>query len=171
MKSLILYAYNITNLTDARYFSAWNADYMSFTPGINGLSLSQIKEIIEWLEGPEYGFYLEGMSAEETAVIMHEMPLAIVQLSEKDKQIDQNLLCFSEQNMERADFILVEEYQEGLDKKQLLKYKGGAINLNDLIDQGFSGLAVEGGPEEKTGLKAYEEDLDELMESLLDFRS
>ena len=47
-----LLAFGITHLTDARYFAAWNADYLCFPVGPEGLSLDYIVAIREWVEGP-----------------------------------------------------------------------------------------------------------------------
>ena len=49
-------AYGITHLTDARYFAAWQVDYLCFPTGPNqgqdALTLDYIKAIREWVEGP-----------------------------------------------------------------------------------------------------------------------
>ncbi|PPK87294.1 phosphoribosylanthranilate isomerase [Neolewinella xylanilytica] len=47
-----LLAFGITHLTDARYFAAWNADYLSFSIGPDGLSVEEFMAIREWVEGP-----------------------------------------------------------------------------------------------------------------------
>jgi len=47
-------AAGIRSLTDARYFSAWNADWLSFAGGdvTGALQPEEISAIIEWVEGP-----------------------------------------------------------------------------------------------------------------------
>lgn len=60
MLSTKLLAFGITHLTDARYFAAWNADYLCFPiGGPQGLLLEHFLAIREWVEGPvcvvEYG--------------------------------------------------------------------------------------------------------------------
>ncbi len=47
-----LLAFGITHLTDARYFAAWEADYLCFSLGEGGLSLDYFLAIREWVEGP-----------------------------------------------------------------------------------------------------------------------
>ncbi|WP_116107298.1 hypothetical protein [Lewinella sp. IMCC34191] len=47
-----LLAFGITHLTDARYFAAWEADYLCFPIGPEGLSLDYFVAIREWVEGP-----------------------------------------------------------------------------------------------------------------------
>jgi phosphoribosylanthranilate isomerase len=49
-------ASNITNLTDARYFAAWHVDWLGFDlspEGLKNQNIQEIKEIINWLEGPK----------------------------------------------------------------------------------------------------------------------
>ena len=47
-----LLAFGITHLTDARYFAAWNAEFLCFPIGPEGLSLDYFVAIREWVEGP-----------------------------------------------------------------------------------------------------------------------
>ncbi|MGB3801567.1 MAG: hypothetical protein WA952_17245 [Lewinella sp.] len=47
-----LLAFGITHLTDARYFAAWEAEYLCFPIGPEGLSLDYFVAIREWVEGP-----------------------------------------------------------------------------------------------------------------------
>ncbi len=47
-----LLAFGITHLTDARYFAAWDADYLCFPIGPQGLTLDYFVAIREWVEGP-----------------------------------------------------------------------------------------------------------------------
>jgi len=49
-------ARGIRHLTDARYFSAWQVDWLGFdltSDGLDLLSLEEVKQIREWIEGPE----------------------------------------------------------------------------------------------------------------------
>jgi hypothetical protein len=53
---------DIDNLTDARYFSAWMVDYLVFNireGAKNKISVDQIVEIMQWVEGPEYGLEID----------------------------------------------------------------------------------------------------------------
>lgn len=52
MLSTKLLAFGLTHLTDARYFAAWEADYLCFPVGPAGLPLEQFLAIREWVEGP-----------------------------------------------------------------------------------------------------------------------
>lgn len=44
-------AFGITHLTDARYFAAWDADYLCFTLS-DTFTLTEFGAIKEWVEGP-----------------------------------------------------------------------------------------------------------------------
>jgi len=51
-----LLAYGITHLTDARYFAAWEVDYLAFPLGENtdgeAISMDMLNALREWIEGP-----------------------------------------------------------------------------------------------------------------------
>ena len=56
MSKLVIKASEITNLTDARYFSAWGADYLGFNlvEGTDSfIEPIQLNAIKEWLSGPK----------------------------------------------------------------------------------------------------------------------
>ena len=46
-------ALGITNLSDARYFSAYNVDWMAFPSSAEADNFSEIKEMMTWVEGPQ----------------------------------------------------------------------------------------------------------------------
>lgn len=57
MLKTIIKASRITNLTDARYFSAWEVAYLGFNleEGTEGYTQPKdARTIMEWLEGPKY---------------------------------------------------------------------------------------------------------------------
>ncbi|MEL7161002.1 MAG: hypothetical protein AAFN92_09600 [Bacteroidota bacterium] len=45
-------ASGITHLTDARYFAAWEVDYLAFPLGQNGITWDYLNALREWVEGP-----------------------------------------------------------------------------------------------------------------------
>lgn len=58
-------ATHITTLTDARYFAAWGVDYLAYITDSNrddAVSLEALKEIDQWVEGPETLLMYEGIS-------------------------------------------------------------------------------------------------------------
>ena len=46
-------ATGITHLTDARYFAAWEVDYLAFSLGAGGLDWTTLNAMREWITGPE----------------------------------------------------------------------------------------------------------------------
>ena len=57
-------ATDIANLTDARYFAAWGVDGLAYNidpSSANSISSAQLKEIAEWVEGPETTIKLDGL--------------------------------------------------------------------------------------------------------------
>ena len=52
MPTVPLLAFGITHLTDARYFAAWEARYLCFPIGTDGISPDYFHAIREWVEGP-----------------------------------------------------------------------------------------------------------------------
>lgn len=75
---------SITNLTDARFFSAIGAHYLGFNFDVlneNNVSIVQAKEIIQWLHEPiivgEFGIH---QTKEEIEFIAKEMELNEIQI-------------------------------------------------------------------------------------------
>lgn len=84
---------NITNLTDARYFSAIGANYLGFCFDVlneNNISIAKAKEIIGWLHEPiiigEFGLH---QTKEEIQFIAKEMQLNEIQIPFAHQQKDE----------------------------------------------------------------------------------
>ena len=78
-------ASSINNLTDARYFAAWNVEWLGFSlqAGSSNYTRPQdVKEIKEWLVGPKIvGEFGIGQSAEEIKTSVELLNLDAVQLN------------------------------------------------------------------------------------------
>ncbi len=78
-------ASSINNLTDARYFAAWNVEWLGFCLEIgqpNYSSPKDIQEIKEWLVGPKIvGEFGLGHSSQEILAAIELLNLDAVQLS------------------------------------------------------------------------------------------
>lgn len=48
-----LIATGVTHLTDARYFAAWEVDYLAFPIGPSGIDFTILNAMREWISGPE----------------------------------------------------------------------------------------------------------------------
>ena len=172
-------AQNITNLTDARYFAAWGVDYISFNtiPDSDfNLPLDKIKEIKDWVEGPSCLIETNALDFDDVA----------------DGHILSNIYSSLPLNKETFFRITLEEVRKGLPSgKYILKLKDVNM-LEDLhkvdasLKQGIElflditqldlkhfdklnhyGIVIQGGEEEKVGVKSYEE-LDDLYDLLMD---
>lgn len=182
MLSQKIIASNIRNLTDARYFAAWMVDYMSFDISANTQSFigpSNITEIIDWLEGPEFiGNFCDHDDQEFILKNSKELKLSGI-ITNKKEIVDQ-------WNFDNGKlFYLTPEFEliANLDTKIITKpelvdrfVNGGHevyidpvyFNLELLEDLNKrTGLCLEGGEEIKTGLKSFDE-LDDIFEFLAD---
>lgn len=69
----------ITHLTDARYFAAWEVKYLGFPLGSGGVSGTELAAIREWVEGPEIVGELVPGSPEYTPAAVAELGLDLLQ--------------------------------------------------------------------------------------------
>ena len=47
-------ASDVSHLTDARYFSAWEVEYIGFNLGPEGISSTELAAMLEWIQGPKF---------------------------------------------------------------------------------------------------------------------
>ena len=184
-------ATDITNLTDARYFAAWGVDMMCYNidPGTEGsLTLAQLKEIKDWVEGPETGIKYAGLSvpsieglsdlAIDSVIIgpfidKSELPenvhnvFRVCTLTEGWHDDEKLILTLSKAIHQLTD-VEIAKVKEICKNKEV--YLDGIFKAKDLttIDSyGLTGIVLKGGDEEKVGFKSFD-DLDEVLEELFD---
>jgi len=184
-------ATDITNLTDARYFAAWGVFMMCYNidPDTEGsLSISQFKEIIDWVEGPLTGVKVAGLTIPET---MYEDGLDIknviispfidkVDLTpsvenvyrictlEEGWQDDDKLILTISKAVDQLSDTEVEKIKSiAIDKEVFLDGIFKAADLANIESFGVAGIILKGGEEEKVGYKSFDE-LDEVLEALYD---
>lgn len=130
---------SITNLTDARFFSAVGAHYLGFNFDVlneNNISISQAKEIIQWLHEPvivgEFGIH---QTKEEIEFMAQQMELNEIQISFEHPQ--KNDLAFEKflyledislfNHQSSADFFVVrlhvDELKDDIVKQFILNNK------------------------------------------------
>lgn len=83
MSAIKIKAGSITNLTDARYFSAWEVEWLGFnlsTGEENAISPLQVAAIREWVEGPKIVGEFSLSSKEDILHQVSELRLDAVQL-------------------------------------------------------------------------------------------
>ena len=150
-------ATQVTNLTDARYFAARGIDYLLFD--IDKISLSQILEIKEWVEGPEVLllFSLSSLSLLDEAIIKVK-PAAI---SSKENTVIQEIKHL-EGHVQLFEWVSDKTITIESQSYHLVK------NLSDLTQlRSDDGVMITGGSEQAVGVKAFDE-LDDILDSLED---
>ncbi len=170
-------AQNITNLSDARYFAAWGVDYLSFNiipDSEYSIEIDELKEIKEWVEGPK--------------TLIESTGLEFLDFS--DGHILNSMYASLPLNKEAFFRINFEEYKKGLPAgKYIIKASQEDLShldslsaphdysvelfldINNLSIKDYEhwpewGLVVQGGEEEKVGLKSFDE-LDDLYALLM----
>lgn len=172
-------AQNITNLTDARYFAAWGVSYVSFNSISDSpyyMTEDKIREIKEWLEGPKCLIECRTLEFDELAdgLILDNMYSSLPLSKESFFRID---ITEFMKGLPDGHYIITPESDNQLEEV-LRKLKKMSTGLNIYIDIAHLsiqnlripkdiGIVVQGGDEEKPGVKSYE-DLDELYEILMD---
>lgn len=169
---------NITNLTDARYFAAWGVDYLSYNMHKDSpyfVAYEKIKEISDWVEGPKTLVesnaieFLEGIDGNILGDMYSSLPLT-------KEAFFRTTLEEVNKGLPNGNYIIKVKAEDldavaALDKSQL----GGCNLFLDITELDFKlldqlpdyGLIIQGGEEEKVGVKSFDE-LDVLYEWLLD---
>ncbi len=83
MLTTIVKASSVSNLTDARYFAAWHVEWLGFdltTIGLETLSLPQVKEIKDWIEGPKIVGELDVLDIDQSQQIINFLALECIQV-------------------------------------------------------------------------------------------
>ena len=187
-------AADISNLTDARYFAAWQVPYMTFRMDEGrSLSPSQVKEIKDWVEGPLFflSFY-DNVGADYIAFMMQETGIQNIYLGEAIEEVhfpnhspekiitEINLdlevqptadvyavVYKTDRSLEDQDAIMTTTLR-ALSQRQniILDMELSVGEIDPFISRtGIHGLLVRGGEEEKVGYKSFDV-LDELFEHL-----
>lgn len=170
-------AQNITNLTDARYFAAWGVDYLSFNISKDSpffIELSKAQEIIEWVEGPlsliesNAVEFIEGIDGHILSNIFSSLPL-------NKEAFFRTPMSEVLRGLPAGKYIIQPNPSEveALFKLDASKIMGCDIFV-DAQDLGIAqleelpeyGLVLQGGAEEKVGVKSFDE-LDVIYEWLL----
>lgn len=189
--SLKLYAKNINNLTDARYFAAWMIDgifYDFSSEEQRGKHLTNYLLIKEWVEGPErIGVFSEKMQDDLIFEYFNKLELQGIAFSDGFRKLnlaDANHYVWSK-GLSNEEFVgqnLVlgfnQSYSDLSDvQKVKLKTLCGsnqvildiAVKLEELkqiIEElEVYGLVFSGGEEERVGVKDFDA-LDEIFEWL-----
>ncbi len=179
---------SITNLTDARFFSAVGADYLGFCFDVlhkDNIGISNAKEIIQWLHEPtvvgEFGAH---QTKEEIEFIAQQMDLHEIQIPfehpqkddlnfEKFLTMDSTLIVDSQQS---ADFFVLRINSKDIGNPDL---KSFICSHKVFIETDFTkeniqiisetlqpyGIQIACKKEEKTGL-GFADEYAEMLEKI-----
>ena len=188
-------ATEISNLTDARYFAAWGVEILSFNYNdvLRGaLSGQQIKEMIDWIEGPKSALKIDALEIDASMVeliSLLEVDHLIVGPFVDDSQIPNSvsnvirvcsfenldlfkgdILITSNENFKNLDDSKIEKINSLIqsnpdNRKIFLDFNFDPSDLELISSMNTDGIILKGGEEEKVGFKSYDE-LDEMFEWL-----
>jgi len=185
-------ATDIANLTDARYFAAWGVEGMAFNmdpSASDSMTIDQVKEIVDWVEGPDTMIKMEGLDVlENLGEIQSKVDVRGVivgpfidtaTLSNFDKIYRICSLEGDVNDHEHLILLLPFDFDKiSTDQKEKIKSitSGREVfldanftssHLDEIGNLGFTGIILKGGEEEKVGFKSYDE-LDEILEVISD---
>lgn len=179
-----IYASNVGNLSDARYFAARGVDYIGFLLN-SDIPTASIKEMMDWVEGPTYIGEIATLDS-TPAIIESTIELDIQKVSTGpffNGYIPPSLLQISthiypdfNKNQEEAilkidvpfEKLIIDELSavsQYCSQGQIwldLEYDVAHV-LEVIKSINPYGLIIRGGDEEKVGLKNFE-DLDEIFD-------
>jgi len=121
---------SITNLTDARFFSAIGANYFGFCFDVlneNNISITKAKEIINWLHEPvivgEFGSH---QTKDEIQFIANEMELNEIQIPFLHQQ---------KQDLSFEKFLVLDNFQSTVDCRLSTDFLVLKIDISDVSNQ------------------------------------
>ena len=165
MLKLKVAAFSISNLTDARYFSAYGVDWLAYTLEDNRGSLAdldKIQEIIQWVEGPKsIGMFNTVPSSELLDLIKAKINLDALALP-KYETVDIKIPIFSVHPLESTSHLILTNLEnlEKVDKDSITSVfvKVSALSeVKTILEmEKPPGIILEGGEEAEVGLKSYE---------------
>lgn len=173
-----IYASRVTNLSDARYFAAMGVNYLGI-PLDTGLKTDTIKELFDWVEGPEFIGEITGIQSlpdlESVVDILELNKMAInpfysdtisehfsiiheIRFENCDISEEEIVLKFQRPILE-IDKSEERKLHELIDSNRVwLHIEGDYNEINQIIDK-YSphGIVIIGGEEEKVGFKSFDE--------------
>ena len=187
-------ANSITNLTDARYFAAWEVNWLGFCfdeSNESHITPQAMFAMKEWVDGVQFLGEFQGSDAANILDHVEKLGLEAVQLDELtgvDVLMElQDVLVFKEINISAdtdedfiynllkqfspycAHFIFKIENKIPTWAAELADtysiWIEGNLPIEKVMDSNFQGICLKGGMEEKVGFKSFDE-LDEVFETL-----
>lgn len=173
-----IWAADVNNLSDARYFAAMGVDILSFKCNSEE-DLVKIHAIKEWVEGPQIAIELDGIEfTEDMKRWIDDIQPDIIQISPYLIIPNTEIPIFKTSifpvvEKRSQQIIKIESIWESNDLDQILNlsfedlFIDGQLTKNDIqkiIDKAPNlGIVIRGGNEDKPGIKSFDE-LDEFFE-------
>lgn len=169
---------DITNLTDARYYSAWHIEALVYVlEDDSEASMQKLKEIVNWVEGPKPVLGIDMLKNINLGEVLNELNIkGVMTSSEALYGTDSYILRDSFDLVTGTKAPQILDFQLNSAEINLLKTHSGkafvTIENNDVelikelyIQYSHIGLYLKGGPEEKVGYKSYDI-IDDLLDTL-----
>jgi phosphoribosylanthranilate isomerase len=178
---------HITHLSDARYCAGMGVQLLGFPVGNNGLAPATYRQIIDWVSGPE--FVLELSATEDFEQVKSNYPGHLVQIQKENLSLLNDRTIHFIVSIKASDWSSLAEQLMRHQHIQYLEVSGSAnewkliqeinshfpvlLKMNDAVEldhflaAGISGFALEGGHEERPGLRDYSS-LSDVLEKLED---
>lgn len=127
MLTIKVKANSITHLTDARYFAAWEVEWLGFNlrPGEeNSVSPAQVAAIREWVDGPRITGELGLSTAEDIRAAVSQLELDTVQI---DMLMPTEVIEDIHELRPLLQEIVVEAYADPDDLEELMERHQGLV--------------------------------------------
>lgn len=167
-------AQNIINLSDARYFAAWGVEFISFNTIPESeyfITQEDIQEIKDWVEGPQCLIEADALEFDELAdgFILSNIYSSLPIVKETFYRIQFDDIRKGLPDGKYISPITKEQIAQltHLETQHLhLYFDISQLDLKSILLLDNYGLVVQGGEEEKVGVKSYEQ-LNEVYDLLM----
>lgn len=168
---------HINHLTDARYFSAAGADWLSLDISADAESLSRFHAIRDWVEGVSIAAEPVRLGEEMWArLIIDARPEGLLVAADRLAEVPPGIRCFVEVGSQPDGSALPGEVirifrmddisdwvTQGIRDKDFIETAWTPEAVRRLLESGYNGgFCLRGGREDQTGVKDFTE-LDEVI--------
>ena len=167
-------ALGISNLSDARYFSAYNVDWMAFPSSVDADNLAEIKEMMTWVEGPQLALEVEKWDEAFLRFAAEQLPLhgVVVHDTEVGSLEGVEIIARYGSGLSSGPIVQGQDLTNLSEQEMSSAYLDTRGLSNDdiaaLVEQyPHIGIVLYGSAEEKVGYKSFDEQ-DALIELLME---
>ena len=173
MDRIKVFASEISNLSDARYFAAMDVTYLGISLE-SGLSIESLKQILDWVEGPEFVFeHAQESWSDDFTLICHELSIQkVVGPLQLTSALPDTLtlipIIYNYSDIINQECILTIDYLQFDFPPNNKIWLNQIINPNQLEllqSNPPYGVVIKGGEEERPGFKSFD-DLELFFETL-----